>query len=81
MINILDVILLNIVSYCSGVLSAFLFVFCCESKRFERIAKNNYLDNTMNHQRIVYPPQAPICSPVLASAPPPEDKVIQLTLK
>ena len=76
MISSLDVFLLNIVSFCGGVLSAFVFVFCCESKRLEHIAHRSYVDNAMNHQQVVYPP----ASPVLASAPPPHD-VVNISLK
>jgi hypothetical protein len=76
MTTMLDVVLLNIVSFCGGVLSTFVFVFCCESKRLERIAHRSYVDNAMNHQHAVYPP----VSPVIATAPPPHD-VVNITLK
>ena len=77
-VSILDLILLNIVSFCGGVFASFIFVFCCEGRRFERIAldREKVLDKQMNHQNIVYPP----ISPVLASAPPSKE-VISFSLE
>lgn len=60
-ITILDSVLLNLVCFCGGVLSSFLFVFCCEPRRFRIIAKHNYLDGAMNHQQVI--------SPVLTALP------------
>lgn len=38
-INTLDIFLLNIMSFCGGVLFTFTFVFCCETRRFNNIAR------------------------------------------
>jgi hypothetical protein len=60
MMSALDISLLNIVSFCGGVLSTFLFIFCCgEQKRFESIATRNYIDSAMNHQKQIIYPSAP----------------------
>jgi hypothetical protein len=71
-ISLLDLLLFNLVSFCGGAFSTFIFVFCCEGYRFERIADKSYLDSAMNHQTWN--------SPVLASAPPP-DTFTEITQK
>lgn len=59
-ISVLDFVLLNVVSCCGGVLLSFLFVFCCEPRRFRLIAQKNTLDAAMNHQQgVIALPSAP----------------------
>ena len=55
MITLLDSVLLNLVVFCGGVLSTFLFVFCCEPRRFRTIASKSYVDCAMNHHQGQYP--------------------------
>ena len=75
-VSLFYLVITNILSFCGGALGIFLFVFCCENRRFRNI--NNNLDASLNHQQIVYPPT----SPVLASAPLPENpQFTTITLK
>lgn len=73
-ISVLDFTLITIITFCGGILCTFGFVFCCETKRLKCIANRSYIDNAMNHQRTIYPPEAPV---ITATAPPAE-KVLNI---
>ena len=72
-ITILDFVLFEITSYLFGIATG--LMICCKYK--DKIMKsrssdniNNMVGDTMNHQNIVYPPQAHVSPIIQASAPP-----------
>ena len=80
-ITTLDFILINIVSYILGTATG--LVICCKNK--DDLMRSRSMDNfrnqvndSLNHQRTL--PVPPMASPVLASAPPPQNP-IKLTIE
>jgi len=82
-ISTLDIILFNICSYLFGIATG--LTICCKYKDSIMKSKShdnirNLVNDTMNHQNIIYPPQA-VVSPILASAPTPEKLPVKLTIE
>jgi len=79
-ITLLDFILLEITSYLFGIATG--LMICC--KYNDKIMKSRNLDNivgdTMNHQNLVYPPQAHV-SPIIQASAPPSHNPVKLTIE
>jgi hypothetical protein len=77
-ISVLDIVLINITTYLLGVGSGLLF--CCKYK--DRITRSRSMDNISryNNNPTIYPPEN-TATVVAASAPPPSQNSVKLTIE